>query len=577
MRPGPWLLALVCWFAACAGVQLLHPQELLQFPGWWPGQLLVSVCQLASVILSAWLLRRQSALAQWLGLLAWWAWPWHGLPQWLRVTPLQCVWQLAWVIWLLCLVQRRLTGAWAATLVMAALLPASLAGAAAGLGLTGQGRQRWAAVAIAGLAMLVEFQAPGWEQLAWAGLALTVGWLRPDVATRAVAAYTLICAAKGGPTTSAMLALAAGWAVDRWGGFRPLILLVGTWALGNPGETALNRSLIVPWQKQKVSLAQGLLPHGLAWWARTLGSRYGLTDHDQAAWEWLRGRPPGKAVVTTQNRWDDPLIAQVYAQLSDGQVLPHPSPWGLAALKSTDQLAGTGLDWWVQRGSPKRQDVAFASGSVVVWKNAAPNLPAAFVTGCEVLSATGPGGLLHLNLAADGPAGLGHSIPRLVLQPGPNYVSLPLHGPSLEAGAVRIPAQDIAQQLESTKLTCQRQSLPAHSVEWLTIEVENSTPASLHLQSLGGLRVRWPGQDWQPLVATPVTVGPGQVGRLEVPLQTPTNIARLWLELVWEEPSGLRHPAGRLRFDLWPQQQPERYLELSPPQSLFPGRLAIRQ
>ena len=491
--------------------------------------------------------------------------PWQDLPQWLRVTPLQCLWQLAWVIWLLCLIQRRLTGAWAATLVMAALLPASLAGAAVGLAMTGQGRHRWAAAAIAGLAMLVDFQPPGWEQLAWAGLAVTVGLLRPDGATRAVAAYTLMCAAKGGPTTSAMLALAVAWAVDRWGGVRPLIFLAGSWVLANAGETALNRSLIVPWQKQKVSLAHGLLPHGLAWWAKNLGPRYGLTHQDQQAWEWLRGQPPGKAVVTTQDRWDDPLIAQVYARLSAGQVLPSPSPWGLAALKSMHQLAGTGLDWWVVRGAQQQaQGAAFTAGSVVVWKNASPNLPAALVTGCEVLSGTGPGGILQLKLEADGPAVLGPSIPRLVLQPGINFVGVPLHAPFLETGAVRLPALDIAQQLASAKLSCRRQSLPAHSVELLPLEVDNPTSLSLNLQSLSGLRVRWPGQEWQPLVATPLTVGPGQVGRLTVPLQTPAQIARLWLELVWEEPSGLRYPAGSLRFDLWPQQQPERYLELSP-------------
>ena len=565
MRPGPWLLALVCWFAACAGVQLLHPQELLQFPGWWAGQLLVAVCQLASLLISAWLLRRHSALAQWLGLLAWWAWPWQDLPQWLRITPVQSAWQLAWVIWLLCLVQRRLTGAWAATLVMAALMPASLAGAAVGLALTGQGRHRWVAAAIAGLAILADFQPPGWEQLAWAGLAVLVGLWRPDGTTRTVAAYTLICAAKGGPTTSALLAWAVAWAVDRWGGVRPLIFLVGSWALANAGETALNRSLIVPWQKQKVSLLQGLLPHGLAWWAQNLGPRYGLTHHDQQAWEWLRQQSPGKAVVTTEGRWDDPLIAQVYARLSAGRVLPNPSPWGLAALKSRGQLAGTGLDWWVLRGAQEQpQGAAFVAGTVVVWKNPSPNLPAALVTGCEVLTRTGPGGILQLNLAADGPAVLGPSIPRLVLRPGLNSVDVPLRAPFLEAGAVRLPVQDIAQQLESVRLSCRSQSLPAHSVELLPLEVDNPTSLSLNLQSLSGLRVRWPGQEWQPLVSTPLTVGPGQVGRLTVPLQTPAHIARLWLELVWEEPSGLRYPAGSLRFDLWPQQQSERYLELKP-------------
>jgi hypothetical protein len=559
------LLALVCWFAACAGVQLLHPQSLLNFPGWWLGQWITGLSQLVGVLLSAWLLRHRSPLAQWLALLAWWAWPWQDLPQWLRVTPGESVWQLTFGIWLLSLVQQRLTAAWLATLVMALLWPASLAGAAAGLAVTGQGRHRWVALAIAGLAMLVDFQPAGWEQLAWGGLAVALVWVCAEPATRVVACYTLLSAAKGGPTTSALLALAVAWAVERWGGVRPLVFGVGSWALAQAGETALNRQLIVPWQKQGVSLGQALLPHSLTWWAEHIGSRYGLSGHDQEVWQWLRGQPLGTALVCHESGvWDDPLVAQVYSQLSGGRVLAHPSPWGLEAVKRADSWPGSGLDWVIRRGSQAARGSVFRSGAVGVWKNATPQLPATSVSGFEVLEAAGPGGVMEVNARCEGPVGVSKFLPRVVLQPGLNRIGVPLYAPRMEDGAVLLPARDLAQQLQATRVSCARGSVPSQCIEVVTLQVHNASSQSLHLESLAGLRLRWPGEPWQPRVATPVRLGPGQRGQLQVPVQTPAQIARLWLELAWEEPSGRRHPAGRLRFDVWPQQHPERYLGIKP-------------
>lgn len=557
------LLALVCWFACCAGLQFLQPQALWESPlGWQVGLWTYPGLQILALVVAWRSLRQHGTLALWLGLLAWWAWPWQGEAQWLRIQPGEVAWHLALTVWI-CMPTRGL-----ALLAAGALNPASWSALALAQFFSPhdavpRGRLSWFLLITAVLTLGLGYRAPSPEHLAWAGLALLC--LRGDRQLRQVAVFTLISAIKGAPTTAILLALLVVHLAKKIRLARFFVGLVASYALAIQGETVLNRVLLVPWQKQRIPLEQGLLPHDFGWWAQHIGPRFGFHSADLKASQWLLSQGPGKAMVITpelgleEDRW----ISQIYAGLSQGRAGWgwHDQQWTLAAvqIKQHRQLAGSGLNWLLVRGLHPNQEVVIVSnqqsdlrpgmGRVVRHKDPTP------------------GAILQVQVEAQSPlVDNSGSPPHLVLQPGANLLQMPLQMQASHSGLLPLPALDFRRQLEQLEISSQPLWVATQGVQSITLQLTNRSPHPVDLGLLAGLRLRIdvPGQTWQPTVAQAGLIAPGNSLQIKgIPLATSVPSGQLGLLVAWQHRNGELQPVARLKIVSWVRQAQERYFGVS--------------
>jgi len=557
------LLAIVTWFACCAGLQWLQPQALWENPlGWQVGLRVYPGLQILALVLAWRSLQKHGNLALWLGLLAWWSWPWQGEPQWLRIQPLEVSWHLAVTAWI-CLPTRGL-----ALLLAGILNPTSWSALALAQFFSSQdaaprGRIAWFLLISGVLTLGLGYRAPSLEHLAWAGLALLC--LRGDRQLRQVAVFTLIGAIKGGPTTSILLALLVAHLSKRITLARVLVALVASYALAIQGETRLNRQLVVAWQKQRLALEQGLLPHNFGWWAQQIGPRFGFHAADLKASQWLANQGAGKAMVITpelgleEDRW----ISQIYSGLSHGRAgwgWQH-GEWTLAAvqIKRHRQLAGSGLNWLVIRSLDPTQEVTVVS-------HEQPDLLAGSGRVIRHQDPT-PGGILQVQVEAQAPLVDTSSLPpRLVLQPGTNLLQMPLQMQASHSSLLPLPNLDFGRQLEQLKITSPPLWVATQGVQGISLELTNRSPHPVDLSLLAGVRLRidLPGQVWQPTVAQKGVIAPANSLKLEgIPLATSVPVGQLGLQVAWQHRNGQLQPVARLKIVSWVRQAQERYFGVS--------------
>lgn len=549
------LLLVILWFAASAGIQFLQPQSIEL--AWWPGQILVPLLQVTGLALAVHRWRKRSGLALWLAALAAWSWPWLGQPQWLRVTPTEVVWFLALLAWVGEVSEgvppSENTGVgevseggappqqgssirWGSALLLALACPASAAAVVAAEAVN------WPMVLLAALLWPWKFAVPGWEHGLWAGLALGLVWFCPH--WRRLGLFTLVSASKGAPTSSLVLAAAVleGVSVWRWSPWG--LGLLGTWLLGQSGETQLNRQLIVPWQKQGVPLWQGLIPHGRDWWVEHLGPYWGFSQEDLECARRLKG----PTLV-----WDTPTIRRLYWEFSGGQSLLDPDPVAAAQVLRTQSLVGTGLQA-VVLGRPHPRVVSQPSGGLSC--SPAPGTLVLNPDDSVLVSAEQP-------LVLQGPG-----LPQLVLQPGRNPLFLPLRSSvrRYACGSLHLtlPQRNWDEQCGALSLHIASQRVPAQSLVPLAFRLVNHGRETCNLEALAGIRGRFAGCPWQPLQPLAGRISAGQALGGELRIQTQAPLGRREFEVVWEEPDGRRQQAARVWLDLWAEQHPEQYLNLSP-------------
>jgi hypothetical protein len=536
---GFWLLlALVVWAASVGGVQLLYPHTLIRYLergdwAWWAGELLVPLAQLGSLALLARMPFERTSLAAgaeqadpprpwrtaatWLAVVTWWSWLWAGESQWLRCAPREALWCFLVVLGLSVALPIKLRVV--SLLAAVGLLPSSLAGCAAALAWTSVGSLRAVAALLAYVGAVGFYRPPGAVELGWAAVGMLLLFLRRgEPQMGALLLFGLFSAALGAPSSATVPAVAAAtilgvvqrsrfWQVRPFWATRYPLLLVATILVLIPGVLRLSRGLIAPWRETGVPLAQTLVPHGPQWWTRSIGPRWGFSESDLRAAEWLATQPQGAALVVSADRPREPRwVADLYRHFSGGRA---GSGWvggsySLEATRVKEQLSGrgTGLRWIVLRGNPDTAvplpAAEFAAGAVRVLPVPSESLPVVPVLDLKVSERSGPGGIWAVELWASGAVAAGGPPPRLVLEPGLNRLRMPEKQPArvfdMGGRLLSFPPFDLAAQLRQVRVVGgQPVRVPGRTTPQLGLRMRNSSTQPLELSALAGARLVFAG------------------------------------------------------------------------------------
>jgi hypothetical protein len=400
--------------------------------------------------------------------------------------------------------------------------------------------------------------------------AARLGWLNaPGLASLALAGLVYLAVRR--------LVMGSFW--DRLSApLRAGLVFVLGYGLFLGGELELNRTLIVPFQRETGAFPVRMLAPDLAWVVAHDWRRMGMSADDAAVIAWLATQPRTTAVVYTPGEpFESAQTFRVYQALSPNLMWcgwngGQPN-WGLNWIRQGGSWGGCGVDLVVVRGSEPKEATALHQGSICVYRNRgvpSGEQPARAL----VLQSDGqPGGQADCQVRSDGPViGVEEGqLPYLVLQPGSNPFRLPWEcGPSsmkISGGlGMQLPGLSFRAAwagLRVTDLDVER-TMGCGSISRLQFNLRNEGKQVVDLSGIRGLQLLAPFAAVQPVLPLHGLLKPGESLQLEVPWNSPPRPVHGRLKFLWVDAQGHNQWAGLVPVRSWYRVPPAQYYGLGP-------------
>ncbi|MFN8606755.1 MAG: hypothetical protein U0931_04445 [Vulcanimicrobiota bacterium] len=350
------------------------------------------------------------------------------------------------------------------------------------------------------------------------------------------------------------------------------------YALFLGGELELNRSLIVPFQRETGAIPIRLTAPGLDWVVAHDWRQLGMFADDAAVIDWLATQPRTTAVVYTPGEpFESAQTFRVYQALSRNLIWcgwDHEQPnWGLNWIRQGGSWGGCGVDLVVVRGSEPKEATAFRHGSICVYRNRGVPSGEQPALALQLRSDGQPGGQADFQVKAAGPviAVEQDQLPYLVLQAGSNPFRLPweCRTSSLKVSgglAMPLPAFSFAAAwagLRVTDLELERK-MGCGSIVPLHFTLRNEGAAVVDLSGVRGLQLLSHFAAVQPVLPVRGLLRPGESLQLEVPWNSPPRPVHGRLKFFWVDAQNHNQQVGLVPVRSWYRVPPAQYYGLGP-------------
>ena len=356
-----------------------------------------------------------------------------------------------------------------------------------------------------------------------------------------------------------------------------LVFVLG-YALFLGGELELNRTLIVPFQRETQAFPVRLLAPDLLWMVAHDWRRLGLSAEDADVIAWLATQPRTTAVVYTPGEpFESAQAFRVYQALSPNLIWcgwnqGQPN-WGLNWIRQGGSWGGCGVDLVVVRGSEPKEATAFRKGSICVYRNRGVPSGERSARSLVLRSDGQPGGQADCQVRADGPviAVEEGQLPYLVLQPGSNPFRLPW-----ECGAssmkisgglgMRLPALSFQKAWAGVRVTDLEleRTMGCGSIARLHFNLRNEGKLVVDLSGIRGVQLLAPFAAVPPVLPLRGLLKPGESLQLEVPWNSPPRPVHGRLKFLWVDAQGQNQWAGLVPVRSWYRVPPAQYYGLGP-------------
>lgn len=361
-------------------------------------------------------------------------------------------------------------------------------------------------------------------------------------------------------------------------GPRLALAFVLAYALFLGGELELNRTLIVPFQRETGAFPLRLTAPDLSWMVAHDWRRLGMSADDAATINWLASQPRTTAVVYTPGEpFESSQTFRIYRALShnliwtgwkDGQ--PN---WGLNWIRQGGPWGGCGVDLVVVRGSEPKEETAFRQGAICVYRNRGVPSGEQPARSLILRSDGQPGGQADCLVTASGPviAAEDGQLPYLVLQPGSNPFRLPwqCRASSMKISGglgMQLPAFSFDEAWAGLRVTDldQLRKMGCGSVTALRFNLHNDGPCVVDLSGIRGVQLLAHFASVQPVLPLRGLLKPGESMQLEVPWVSPPRPVHGLLKFFWVDAQGHNRQVGLVPVRSWYRVPPAQYYGLGP-------------
>ncbi|MBS2035412.1 hypothetical protein JST97_10510 [bacterium] len=359
---------------------------------------------------------------------------------------------------------------------------------------------------------------------------------------------------------------------------RAALAFVLAYALFLGGELELNRTLIVPFQRETAAFPLRLTAPDLSWMVAHDWRRLGMSADDAATIHWLASQPRTTAVVYTPGEpFESAQTFRIYEALShnliwtgwkDGQ--PN---WGLNWIRQGGPWGGCGVDLVVVRGSEPKEATAFHQGSICVYRNRGVPSGEQSARSLVLQSDGQPGGQADCLVSASGPviAAEEGQLPYLVLQPGSNPFRLPwqCRASSMKISGglgMQLPSLSFEAAWSGLRVTDldQERKMGCGSVTPLRFNLHNSGGSVVDLSGIRGVQLLSHFAAVQPVLPLRGLLKPGESILLEVPWTSPPRPVHGQLKFFWVDAQGQNRQVGLVPVRSWYRVPPAQYYGLGP-------------
>ena len=362
---------------------------------------------------------------------------------------------------------------------------------------------------------------------------------------------------------------------SRWWGAAPALLRVSMvcilgYVLFQDGELALNRRLIVPFQRKTHSFPlRGTAP-SLIWLVSNDCELTGLLPEDAGAIAWLAGHKPASAVLySPMEAFESEQTFRIYSELCPNLTWcgwHHRQPnWGLNWIRQGGDWKGCGVELVIVRGAASAVPPEYHQGGVSVYRNPSVSIQARPARGLLLHSSLEPGGQATWEVVADGPvvASEPGQLPNLVLPVGRQSFRLPWEcsDSRLEISgglALTLPGLSFSSAWRGLRLLDleKERRMGSNSVELLSFQVRNEGLVAVDLRGMQGVQLTANFAGQQPVYPLTGVIRSGETKMIEIPWNSPAGPVYGRLNFCWVDPQGRLLDGGSFPIRVWDRIPP---------------------